>query len=131
MLQYGARFKKEDMERLLRARGGMSKKQCQVLFADEGEVAAMTGFVHNSVTPVGMDCEMPIFLSHHVVRTRTTATPLPRSLRRQEPACVPQDELPGGEFWMGGGAVNLKLKVKTELFKKAYGVVVGDVTVTQ
>mgnify|MGYP004334412241 FL=1 len=32
---------------------------------------------------------------------------------------------------MGGGAVNLKLKVKTELFKKAYGVVVGDVTVTQ
>ena len=58
-------------------------------------------------------------------------TPLPRSLRRQELACTAQDELPGGEFWMGGGAVNLKLKVKTELFKKAYGVVVGDVTVTQ
>ena len=86
MLQYGARFKKEDMERLLRARGGMSKKQCQVLFADEGEVAAMTGFVHNSVTPVGMDCEMPIFLSHHVVSPRhhrprpRHTTPLPRSL---------------------------------------------------
>ena len=84
MFQYGARFKKEDMERLLRARGGMSKKQCQVLFADEGEVAALTGFVHNSVTPVGMDCEMPIFLSHHVV---SPPPPLPprscddRSLR--------------------------------------------------
>ena len=69
------------MERLLRARGGMSKKQCQVLFADEGEVAAMTGFVHNSVTPVGMDCEMPIFLSHHVVRTHATTTPLHRDTK--------------------------------------------------
>ena len=75
VLQYGARFKKEDMERLLRARGGMSKKQCQVLFADEGEVAAMTGFVHNSVTPVGMDCEMPIFLSHHVVSPPPSPSP--------------------------------------------------------
>ena len=34
--------------------------------ADEGEVVAMTGFVHNSVTPVGSECEMPIYISHHV-----------------------------------------------------------------
>lgn len=40
-----------------------------------------------SVTPVGSACEMPIYLSHHV------------------------DQL--DHFWMGGGAVNLKLKVCT------------------
>lgn len=47
---------------------------------------------------------MPIYLSHHV------------------------DEL--DYFWMGGGAVNLKLKVDTALFKAAYEATVGLVTVT-
>ena len=56
-----------------------------------------------SVTPVGSDCDMPVYLSHHV------------------------DQL--DYFWMGGGAVNLKLKVDTELFKKAYSCAVGLVTV--
>eukprot|EP01043_Picozoa_sp_COSAG02_P028635 COSAG02_NODE_1744_length_11100_cov_6.084083_9_plen_340_part_00 len=103
VLQYGARFKKENMEREVRKRGGLTKKQCQILFADEAEVVSMTGFVHNSVTPVGSACEMPIYLSHHV------------------------DQL--DYFWMGGGAVNLKLKVDTKLFKAAYGATVGLVTV--
>jgi len=96
MFQYGARFKKEDMERLLRARGGMSKKQCQVLFADEGEVAAMTGFVHNSVTPVGMDCEMPIFLSHHVVRPPPPPPPPPHPPQPPPPPPRPRGGDPPG-----------------------------------
>ena len=103
VFQYGARFKKENMEREVRKRGGLTKKQCQILFADEAEVVEMTGFVHNSVTPVGSACEMPIFLSHHV------------------------DQL--DYFWMGGGAVNLKLKVDTKLFRSAFNANVGLVTV--
>ena len=47
VFQYGARFKKENMEREVRKRGGLTKKQCQILFADEAEVVAMTGFIHN------------------------------------------------------------------------------------
>ena len=47
VFQYGARFKKENMEREVRKLGGLSKKQCQIFFADEAEVVAMTGFVHN------------------------------------------------------------------------------------
>ena len=56
VFQYGARFKKENMEREVRKLGGLSKKQCQIFFADEAEVVAMTGFVHNVSATVDVQC---------------------------------------------------------------------------
>ena len=106
VLQYDCQWKKEKMERELRARGGMSKKGCQLHFADQAEAEALTGFVRNAVTPLGMkpSAEIPLFLSHHI------------------PA------LKEGYFWLGGGAINLKLGVRTDDFVSCLQPVVADVT---
>ena len=99
-------MKKEKMERELRARGGMSKKGCQLHFADQAEAEALTGFVRNAVTPLGIrsSATIPLFLSHHI------------------PA------LKEGYFWLGGGAINLKLGVRTDDFVSCLQPVVADVT---
>ena len=105
ILQYkDQQFKKEKMEREVQRWGGMSKNQCQILFAEQSDAEELTGFVRNAVTVVGSASPLPVFISHHVA------------------------ELPGGGFWLGGGAINLKLRVDTEELLRAMWPIVVDVT---
>jgi prolyl-tRNA editing enzyme YbaK/EbsC (Cys-tRNA(Pro) deacylase) len=102
--QYCARFDAERLKKgLLASAGGrVPAKAVNFRLAPEAESAALTGYEHNAVTPVGCATRLPVVLSAEVA------------------------DRP--HFWLGGGEVDLKLAVATASFVKAYGAVVLDVT---
>eukprot|EP01052_Picozoa_sp_SAG31_P055357 SAG31_NODE_15240_length_764_cov_0.846617_1_plen_128_part_10 len=92
VLQYGERFKKEKLERLLRKLGGVSKKDVSVQFATAEDALALTGFIHNAIVPVGTNVgrRLPVVLSHGVELLLA--------------------------FWLGGGTVRMKMRCQTSAF---------------
>ena len=54
--------------------------------------AALSGFEHNAVSPLGLRTPLPILLSAPIAR------------------------LPAGELWLGGGEPDLKLRVESQEF---------------
>ena len=59
----------------------------------EGDTsAALSGFEHNAVSPLGLRTPLPILLSAPIAR------------------------LPAGELWLGGGEPDLKLRVESQEF---------------
>ena len=97
-----------DSEKLRRhmvdaAAGAAPAKAFNMRLAVDADSAALTGYEHNAVTPVGLaTASLPIVLSHRI-------------------AALPA-------FWMGGGEVDLKLAVSTREFVAAYSPIVADVT---
>eukprot|EP01125_Pyxidicula_operculata_P010293 TRINITY_DN3393_c0_g1_i1.p1 TRINITY_DN3393_c0_g1~~TRINITY_DN3393_c0_g1_i1.p1 ORF type:complete len:160 (+),score=38.94 TRINITY_DN3393_c0_g1_i1:446-925(+) len=69
-----------------------SKSQFNFRFADPEEAFALSGFDHNAITPFGMKVKMPIVLSDKIA------------------------QLKEGYFWLGGGDVDLKLKIDVSEF---------------
>mmetsp|Transcript_4310 Transcript_4310/g.10748 ORF Transcript_4310/g.10748 Transcript_4310/m.10748 type:complete len:104 (+) Transcript_4310:60-371(+) len=63
----------------------------------------MSGFEHNAVTPLGCKTSFPVILQSDIAR------------------------LPIGQFWLGGGEVDLKLRFPVDEFKRAFHPHIGDV----
>ncbi|KAF4744761.1 hypothetical protein FOZ63_033847, partial [Perkinsus olseni] len=63
-------------------------------------------FTHNAVTCVGMATKMPVIISDRII-----------------------DELPYEDFWLGGGHIDLKLRMCKEEFLSVFDPVVADITV--
>lgn len=71
----------------------------------EGGVSdKLSGFQHNAVTPIGM------------------ATPLPVIIDK------PITELPQSEFWLGGGEVDLKLRLPVAVALEGFGAQAFDLS---
>ena len=111
IVQYTARLDTEALAKGLRAASGGAApaKAFNLRLAPEEESAALTGYEHNAVTPIGVagvaDGAVPLILAAAI---STLTPPL---------------------FWMGGGEVDLKLGVDTAAFVRAYKPIVMDVTV--
>ena len=90
MLQYaGAKLQKEkltDAVRKMEGKNAVGKKQYSLRMVSQETSDALSGFEHNAVTPLGMVTEVPVLLSHHIMK------------------------LPEAQVWMGGGEVDLKLR---------------------
>ena len=70
----------------------VGKKQYSMRMVAQDVSDALSGFEHNAVTPVGMASPIPTLLSDRI------------------------KSLPEGAFWMGGGEVDLKLRVDVAQF---------------
>lgn len=90
LVQYVAKLNKEKLIRTVQAMEAskglpaLGKKQYNMRLLEGDTCAALTGFQHNAVTPLGLD--LPMVLSDKI------------------------STLPSGCFWLGGGHVDLKLR---------------------
>lgn len=109
IVQYTAKFDAEALRKGLvaAAAGAAPGKAFNLRLASEEDSAAVTGYEHNAVTPVG------------VARADAAPLILASAIAELNPPL----------FWMGGGEVDLKLGVDTAQFCAAYGPTVLDITV--
>jgi len=91
VLQYaGAKLQKEKLTDAIRRMEGanaVGKKQYSLRMVSQETSDELSGFEHNAVTVVGMATPVPVLLSN------------------------PIKNLPEGKVWLGGGEVDLKLRV--------------------
>mmetsp|Transcript_37288 Transcript_37288/g.81088 ORF Transcript_37288/g.81088 Transcript_37288/m.81088 type:complete len:290 (-) Transcript_37288:12-881(-) len=108
VVQYVAKLNKERLIKAVQAieasrnLPALGKKQYNMRLLEGETCAKMTGFEHNAVTPLGLD--IPIVLSDKIA------------------------ELPSGHFWLGGGHVDLKLRLDVKEVTEKLNAVVADVT---
>lgn len=139
--QYCRRFHADKLARALHKlyadRGKPVGKQFfNMRLCPEDDSAALTGFAHNAVTPVGSATPLCVVLSHHLLELPARKGPGlgggGDDPTRPPPGLVGEwgaaDEGGAGFFWMGGGEVDLKLRVDAREFARAYGAVVLDCT---
>ena len=91
VLQYaGAKLQKEKLTDAVRRMEGpkaVGKKQYSLRMVSQEVSDSLSGYAHNAVTPLGMAQPVPVLLSDKI------------------------KALPEGRLWLGGGEVDLKLRV--------------------
>lgn len=96
VVQYdGPKLHKEKLTEIVRAMEGKNaegKRQYNMRMVEGATSAALSGFEHNAVSPLGLKTPLPILLS------------------------APIAKLPAGELWLGGGEPDLKLRVEAQEF---------------
>lgn len=105
VIQYVRRLNGENVLRFLRALNegrGIPRKNFNFQLARDAH--ALTGYDHNSVTPLAMKTPMPVILDAEIAKLRPP------------------------EFWLGGGDVSLKWRVSLDEFMRAFDPFVGNVT---
>ncbi|CAJ1351669.1 unnamed protein product [Effrenium voratum] len=108
IVQYVGKLHKEKLIKVVQAleasRGlpPLGKKQYNMRLLEGTACQEMTGFGHNAVTPLGLD--LPMILSDAIA------------------------QLPSGKFWLGGGHVDLKLRLNVGEAVEALRLTVADVT---
>lgn len=84
------------------ASGAAARKNFNFRLAPEAASDALSGYSHNSVTPLGMRHRLPIVLSD-----RVAALPF---------------------LWLGGGEIDVKWRVATAEFVRAFAPVIANIT---
>ena len=108
IVQYVAKLHKEKLIKVVQgmeaAKGlpPLGKKQYNMRLLEGAACQEITGCGHNAVTPLGQD--LPMILSDSIA------------------------QLSSDQFWLGGGHVDLKLRLKTSEAIKTLGLTVADVT---
>ncbi|CAE7801305.1 unnamed protein product [Symbiodinium sp. CCMP2592] len=108
VVQYVAKLHKEKLIKVVQAmeaeRGlpALGKKQYNMRLLEGAACQAITGCGHNAVTPLKQD--LPMILSDAITK------------------------LPSGQFWLGGGHVDLKLRLQVEEAIRVMKMTVADVT---
>lgn len=110
LVQYTARLSQQKLERFLHQRnneGGrkVAKKAFHMRLAKEEDSERLTGYEHGAVTPFGTAVRVPVLVSREM---ETLA--------------------PGGEFWLGGGEVDLKMRVSYGELVSKFDAVAVDCT---
>ncbi|KAJ4811849.1 YbaK/aminoacyl-tRNA synthetase-associated domain-containing protein [Rhynchospora pubera] len=98
VVQYMARLNAESIKNFLYALNDrkVPKKRFNMRLAPEDESLELTGFIHNAVTCIGMQTDIPVIIDEAITK------------------------LEEDYFWLGGGEVDLKLGMKTSQFLSAF-----------
>lgn len=108
IVQYVAKLNKEKLTKALQNMEAslglppLGKKQYNMRLLEGESCAQLTGFEHNAVTPLGLD--LPVVLSDRIAA------------------------LPSQAFWLGGGHVDLKLRLGVAEAQSRLKAVIADVT---
>ncbi|EHA8588554.1 hypothetical protein COCNU_scaffold005770G000010 [Cocos nucifera] len=97
VIQYVAKLNAENIKNFLYALNNkkIPKKRFNMRLAPEEESVKLTGYVHNAVTCIGMETDIPVILDEAIAK------------------------LDPDFFWLGGGEVDLKLGIRTSQFISA------------
>ena len=105
VVQYdGPNLNREKLTDVVQAMEGskaVGKKQYNMRMVDGDVSAALSGFEHNAVTPLGMATPLPVVLSARIAK------------------------VPDGQLWLGGGEPDLKLRVDGDEFIKVFNAMDG------
>ena len=82
----------------------MGRKSYNFRLVSEEVNDRLSGYLHNAVCPLALAVDLPMIISDKLV------------------------ELPQKQFWLGGGHVDLKLRVDAEEFVKVFGAVSALIT---
>lgn len=106
LVQYAGRLNAEKLRKIVKehTNGELSRKMINIRLVAEEISDELSGFGHNSVTPVGIKTRLPIIMSHHIA------------------ALVPDF------FWLGAGEEDLKVGMSAGEFIEAYKPIVADCT---
>ncbi|KAL5213533.1 hypothetical protein ABZP36_024380 [Zizania latifolia] len=98
VVQYMARLNADNIKNFIYALNNkqIPKKRFNMRLAPEEESLKLTGFVHNAVTCIGMETNIPVIIDEAITK------------------------LDEDFFWLGGGEVDLKLGVRTSQFINAF-----------
>ncbi|GJN21772.1 hypothetical protein PR202_gb09286 [Eleusine coracana subsp. coracana] len=98
IVQYMARLNAETIKNFLYELNEkqIPKKRFNMRLAPEEESCKLTGFVHNAVTCIGMETDIPVIIDEAITK------------------------LDEDFFWLGGGEVDLKLGMRTSQFLNAF-----------
>ncbi|GJM86372.1 hypothetical protein PR202_ga02225 [Eleusine coracana subsp. coracana] len=98
IVQYMARLNAETIKNFLYELNEkkIPKKRFNMRLAPEEESRKLTGFVHNAVTCIGMETDIPVIIDEAITK------------------------LDEDFFWLGGGEVDLKLGMLTSQFLNAF-----------
>uniref|UniRef100_A0A0E0K389 YbaK/aminoacyl-tRNA synthetase-associated domain-containing protein n=1 Tax=Oryza punctata TaxID=4537 RepID=A0A0E0K389_ORYPU len=98
VVQYMARLNADSIKNFIYALNEkqIPKKRFNMRLAPEEESLKLTGFVHNAVTCIGMETDIPVIIDEAITK------------------------LDKDFFWLGGGEVDLKLGVRTSQFLNAF-----------
>mmetsp|Transcript_14496 Transcript_14496/g.20339 ORF Transcript_14496/g.20339 Transcript_14496/m.20339 type:complete len:289 (-) Transcript_14496:292-1158(-) len=104
VIQYTAKMNKEKLQKIVRflrpEKERMSKKSVNMRVASPEDGVMLSGFGHNAVTPLGMAVKVPMIVSHRVL------------------------ELP--YIWLGGGEVDVKLRMSISDLCRVFNPIIGD-----
>jgi len=104
VIQYTAKMKKEKLQKIVRflrpEKERMSKKSVNMRVASPEDGVMLSGYGHNAVTPLGMAVDVPMIVSHRVL------------------------ELP--YIWLGGGEVDVKLRISIPDLCRVFNPIIGD-----
>mmetsp|Transcript_14975 Transcript_14975/g.12443 ORF Transcript_14975/g.12443 Transcript_14975/m.12443 type:complete len:137 (-) Transcript_14975:33-443(-) len=113
VVQYGQKLHKEKLgfavRRIETERMGLpaaGRKAFNMRMVEPEVSQKLSGFTHNAVTCVGMSTKMPIIISDRII-----------------------DDLPYEDFWLGGGHIDLKLRLCKDEFLSVFNPIVADITV--
>ena len=98
IVQYSARLNNEKLRNFVinYHDGKLPRSKVNMRLVAEKKSVELTGFVKNSVTPIGMKTQLPMVISKSIT------------------------ELVPDEFWIGAGEVDLKVGMPVSEFLKAY-----------
>ncbi|XP_052141722.1 uncharacterized protein LOC127761469 [Oryza glaberrima] len=98
VVQYMARLNADSIKNFIYSLNEkqIPKKRFNMRLAPEEESLKLTGFVHNAVTCIGMETDIPVIIDEAITK------------------------LDKDFFWLGGGEVDLKLGVRTSQFLNAF-----------
>lgn len=105
--QYTARLHSDKLKNYVHTdlnKGAHGKAFFNMRLAPEDVSDALSGFVHNAVTPVSIASPLPIIMSHRIA------------------------SLQPGFFYLGGGEVDLKLGLPVAEFVEKYKPFIADCT---
>mmetsp|Transcript_135155 Transcript_135155/g.252684 ORF Transcript_135155/g.252684 Transcript_135155/m.252684 type:complete len:92 (-) Transcript_135155:17-292(-) len=85
----------------------MGRKQYNFRLVDEATNDRLSGYPHNAVTPLAMAADMPVVISDKIL------------------------ELADGTFWLGGGHVDLKMRVEAKNFVEIFAAASADITAAE
>ncbi|KNC56501.1 YbaK/prolyl-tRNA synthetase associated domain-containing protein [Thecamonas trahens ATCC 50062] len=105
IVQYTARINTAELERYVKSLNpGVAKRKFHFRLVKDDQSAVLTGYGHNAVTPIGMATPIPIVLDAALTK------------------------LPQGNFWLGAGEVDLKIRVDANEFVAATNCFVANFT---
>lgn len=108
VVQYCARINGEKLREFIHklppVEKRISKKKINFQLAEESVSLKLTGFVHNAVTPIGMNVKIPVIVCE---------------------ACT---KLKPAFIWLGGGAVDVKLCISVSELIDSTGALVANIS---